>query len=92
MGVRDTRRIVGEFELTIEDFKSARQFPDQIAVYNRPTDVHPTRYRLELRIVPEQENGRVVGTGTHHELLASCPTYQEIVNSQLTAEEAGMAS
>jgi hypothetical protein len=42
MGVRDTRRIVGEFELTIEDFTSARQFPDQIAVYNRPTDVHPT--------------------------------------------------
>lgn len=42
MGVRDTRRIVGEFELTIEDFESARQFPDQIAVYNRPTDVHPT--------------------------------------------------
>jgi FAD dependent oxidoreductase len=42
MGVRDTRRIVGEFELTIEDFKAARQFPDQVAVYNRPTDVHPT--------------------------------------------------
>src|ERR1051325_5598948 len=42
MGVRDTRRIVGGFELTIEDFKSARQFPDQVAVYNRPTDVHPT--------------------------------------------------
>jgi hypothetical protein len=42
MGVRDSRRIVGEFELTIEDFQSARQFPDQVAVYNRPTDVHPT--------------------------------------------------
>ena len=42
MGVRDTRRIVGEFELTIEDFSKARQFPDQVAVYNRPTDVHPT--------------------------------------------------
>ena len=42
MGVRDTRRIVGEFELTIEDYKSGRQFPDQVAVYNRPTDVHPT--------------------------------------------------
>jgi hypothetical protein len=41
MGVRDSCRIVGEFELTIEDFKSARQFPDQVAVYNRPTDVHP---------------------------------------------------
>ena len=42
MGVRDTRRIVGEFELTIEDFRGARQFADQVAVYNRPTDVHPT--------------------------------------------------
>ncbi|WP_076999985.1 FAD-dependent oxidoreductase [Variovorax sp. KK3] len=42
MGVRDSRRIVGEFELGIEDFRNRRQFPDQIAVYNRPTDVHPT--------------------------------------------------
>jgi hypothetical protein len=42
MGVRDSRRIVGEFELGIEDFRNRRQFADQIAVYNRPTDVHPT--------------------------------------------------
>jgi ATP-binding cassette subfamily B protein len=34
------------------------------------------------------EDGRVVGRGTHHELLASSPTYQEIVASQLTEEEA----
>src|SRR3954454_5908218 len=34
------------------------------------------------------EDGRVVGRGTHHELLADCETYQEIVTSQLTAEEA----
>jgi ATP-binding cassette subfamily B protein len=34
------------------------------------------------------EDGRVVGRGTHHELLDDCPTYQEIVASQLSAEEA----
>jgi ATP-binding cassette subfamily B protein len=34
------------------------------------------------------EDGRVVGRGTHEELLESDPTYQEIVTSQLTAEEA----
>jgi ATP-binding cassette subfamily B multidrug efflux pump len=34
------------------------------------------------------EDGRVVGRGTHHELLRDCETYQEIVTSQLTAEEA----
>jgi len=34
------------------------------------------------------EDGRVVGSGTHEELLATNLTYQEIVESQLTAEEA----
>src|SRR4051794_26305881 len=34
------------------------------------------------------EDGVVVGRGRHEELLASCATYQEIVRSQLTAEEA----
>ncbi|WP_395695975.1 ABC transporter ATP-binding protein [Nocardioides sp.] len=34
------------------------------------------------------EDGRIVGRGTHHELLAGNPTYQEIVTSQMTAEEA----
>jgi ATP-binding cassette, subfamily B, multidrug efflux pump len=34
------------------------------------------------------EDGRVVGRGTHTELLATCETYQEIVESQLSAEEA----
>jgi ATP-binding cassette subfamily B multidrug efflux pump len=31
--------------------------------------------------------GRIVGIGTHAELLKSCPTYGEIVYSQLTEEE-----
>ncbi len=33
------------------------------------------------------EDGAVVGTGTHDELLDGCATYREIVESQLTAEE-----
>jgi ATP-binding cassette, subfamily B, multidrug efflux pump len=34
------------------------------------------------------DEGAVVGTGTHAELMASCTTYQEIVLSQLSVEEA----
>jgi ATP-binding cassette, subfamily B, multidrug efflux pump len=34
------------------------------------------------------EHGQIVGCGTHEELLATCPTYAEIVDSQLSAEEA----
>lgn len=33
------------------------------------------------------DNGRVVGKGTHRDLMESCTTYQEIASSQLTAEE-----
>ncbi|MGZ4538778.1 MAG: ABC transporter ATP-binding protein [Blastococcus sp.] len=34
------------------------------------------------------EDGLVAGKGTHEELLASCQTYQEIVESQLALQEA----
>ena len=34
------------------------------------------------------EDGAVVGRGTHDELVADCPTYAEIVESQLTVEAA----
>jgi ATP-binding cassette subfamily B multidrug efflux pump len=33
------------------------------------------------------EEGRVVGKGTHYELMESCETYQEIASSQLSKEE-----
>jgi ATP-binding cassette subfamily B protein len=34
------------------------------------------------------EDGAVVGTGTHDELVGSCPTYAEIVESQLSTQDA----
>lgn len=33
------------------------------------------------------EEGRMAGKGTHQELMATCPTYQEIALSQLSLEE-----
>jgi len=33
------------------------------------------------------DEGRIVGRGTHKELLRSCPQYYEIASSQLTQEE-----
>jgi ATP-binding cassette subfamily B protein len=34
------------------------------------------------------DGGSVVGAGSHHELLETCQTYVEIVQSQLTPEQA----
>jgi ATP-binding cassette subfamily B multidrug efflux pump len=41
----------------------------------------------EADLIIVLEDGRVVGQGTHESLLAGCPTYAEIVDSQLSAEE-----
>jgi hypothetical protein len=40
MGIRESRRIIGEYELNIEDYLSRREFPDQIGVFNKFVDIH----------------------------------------------------
>jgi ATP-binding cassette subfamily B multidrug efflux pump len=47
--------------------------------------VSTIRYAERIVVLDE---GRVVGTGTHDDLMLTCPTYREIVLSQLTEEEA----
>jgi hypothetical protein len=50
MGVRESRRIVGEYELNADDFMDRRHFPDQIGVFNKYMDRHavaPTREAYE---------------------------------------------
>ncbi|OMH33080.1 ABC transporter ATP-binding protein [Tersicoccus sp. Bi-70] len=47
--------------------------------------VNTIRYADSIIVLDE---GAVVGTGTHEQLLAGCDTYREIVESQLSAEEA----
>jgi hypothetical protein len=40
IGVRESRRIIGEYELTEQDYFARRQFPDQIGVFNKCIDIH----------------------------------------------------
>jgi len=42
LGVRESRRIVGEYELILDDYMARRQFPDQIGVFNKFVDIHVT--------------------------------------------------
>ncbi len=42
----------------------------------------------DAEVILVLEDGAVVGRGTHDELLGTCETYQEIVASQLSADEA----
>ncbi len=41
LGIRESRRIVGEYELTIGDYLARREFSDQIGIFNKFVDIHP---------------------------------------------------
>jgi hypothetical protein len=41
LGIRESRRIVGEYELNLADYHARREFPDQIGVFNKFVDIHP---------------------------------------------------
>ncbi len=43
LGVRETRRIIGDYILNIEDFKSLTVFEDEIGRYSYPIDIHIAR-------------------------------------------------
>jgi hypothetical protein len=46
LGIRESRRILGDYVLNLEDFKRRAVFPDEIGRYNYPVDLHaatPTR-------------------------------------------------
>ncbi len=76
MGVRETRRIVGEYMLTLEDLATSRDFEDVIGMCGYPVDIHsPTgdgggadgematanTYQMPYRIlVPEEMEGLLV--------------------------------
>lgn len=43
LGVRETRRIVGDYMLSLDDYRRRATFPDEIGRYSYPIDNHPTR-------------------------------------------------
>jgi hypothetical protein len=56
IGVRETRRIVGRYRLTVEDIIGARKFADVIARGTYPVDIHnPKGKGTVLRHLPEGE-------------------------------------
>jgi hypothetical protein len=53
IGVRETRRILGDYQLTADDILQARKFPDVIARSTYPVDIHnPEGAGTTLKRVP----------------------------------------
>jgi len=43
LGSRESRRIMGDYVMTLEDFKARAVFPDEIGRYCYPVDVHESK-------------------------------------------------
>ncbi len=43
LGIRESRRILGDYVLNSDDYAARRDFPDEIGRYNFPADIHPSR-------------------------------------------------
>lgn len=43
LGIRESRRVAGEYVLTADDLRSGRRFPDTIAAGAYPIDIHPAQ-------------------------------------------------
>ncbi|HCE44034.1 MAG TPA: FAD-dependent oxidoreductase [Lentisphaeria bacterium] len=41
LGIRESRRIVGDYVLNLEDYKARQVFDDEIGRYSYPIDIHP---------------------------------------------------
>ncbi len=56
IGVRESRRVIGEYMMTADDVLSCRKFKDGIARGNYPIDIHnPTGTGTTLRALPTDE-------------------------------------
>ena len=48
VGIRETRRIVGDYTLTVEDILDCRKFPDSICRNHYPVDIHSVKGGAKL--------------------------------------------
>ncbi|OUN25041.1 ABC transporter ATP-binding protein [Pseudoflavonifractor sp. An85] len=73
------------------DFKTDAQLRAALKEYTTQATVLIVAQRVSTILDADQilvlDQGKVVGQGTHKELMKSCPTYQEIAHSQLSKEE-----
>lgn len=73
------------------DMKTDSMLRKALKEYNKNSTVLIVAQRISSIMNSEQiivmDNGKIVGKGTHKELLKTCPTYYEIASSQLKKEE-----
>ncbi len=89
--VKNAPIIIFDDSFSALDFKTDQRLREALHKELRQSTLLIVAQRVSTIMNADQiivlEDGKVVGQGTHRELLISCPTYYEIASSQLSQEE-----
>lgn len=83
MGVRETRRVIGDYVLTAADYFARRSFADEIGRNSYPIDIHTAKSEIEqsrkgeLNVMERYEN---FGKGESHGIPYRCLTPKGLKN------------
>ncbi|MGH7900089.1 MAG: FAD-dependent oxidoreductase, partial [Candidatus Binatia bacterium] len=107
VGVRETRRILGEYVLTADDVLGARKFPDVIARSSYPIDIHNPKgsgtelkhlaygesYDIPLRsLIPQRVEGLVVAGRCISGTHEAHSSYRVMPIAMATGQAAGVCA
>lgn len=107
IGVRETRRILGDYQLTADDILQARKFPDVIARSTYPVDIHnpagtgttlkrlppEDAYDIPLRcLLPQQVEGVIVAGRCISGTHEAHSSYRVMPVSMATGQAAGVCA
>lgn len=84
MGVRETRRVIGDYVLTLDDYMERRAFEDEICRNSYFIDVHQDRKTSPKnhaeRIASQKKNSHRYGPGESHGIPYRCLTPNNLRN------------
>ena len=80
LGVRESRRIVGDYVLTTEDYLARRSFPDEICRNSYYLDVHGTRTSESAGDAAKESRTHRYGPGESHGVPYRCLTPRGLRN------------
>jgi len=82
-GIRETRRIIGDYILTVEDYLERKKFHDEICRNAYPVDIHETEEEIDDIISGKLINDRrydLYEPGESHGIPYRCLTPQKLTN------------
>ncbi len=68
LGIRESRRIMGDYVLGVEDFRADSRFDDEIGRYSYPIDVHPEPGREAYRAFLREHLGMRLKAGESYSI------------------------